>query len=196
MFCKKCGQKIEENSKFCIICGVKVSDTDESDIGTLKENTPSELRGLGGWLILVAIGLFVSLFRLINTVYYNVSLFADGTVDSASSVIPGIGGAMGFEIIGNSILFGFIVYLLYLFFKKKVQFPKYFIYLLVVNTIFLFLDYFIMSSLSVYGDAGQKDMAIILSEQVPAMFGTVISAVIWILYMKKSKRVKATFIEI
>ena len=198
MFCKKCGNKIEDGSKFRIHCGNNVLSTDNTAAPTTTP-TPeraviSGYEGLGGWLAIVGLGLFVRLFYLLKLVYTDASYFNDGTVDSVSSLVQGYSGALGFELLMGIGLSVAVIYLMYLYFKKKKNFPKYFIYYLIADVVFGLLGYFIVSSLAVYSDEARKVIADILSEQASTLFTAAISAVIWILYMKKSKRVKNTFV--
>ena len=202
MFCKKCGKKIENDSQFCSNCGKSILKIKElkTTMKTVVKNTTEDsdskdLKGLGGWLSIVGLSLFFLVFNLLNNIYTDVSLFNDGTVDSANEVIQGYSGLLTFEIIGNIALLALAIYTLYLYFKKKVKFPKYYIYLLIANVIFVFVDYFMMSSATVYDDTTRQVIDDTLSGMTTDMWQVVISSVIWISYMKKSKRVKATFIE-
>lgn len=198
MFCKKCGNKIEAGSKFCIHCGnnlLEVSDT----VATTPMPTPertiiSGYEGLSGWLAIVGLGLFVRLFYSLKLVYTDASYFTDGTVDSVSSLVQGYRGALGFELLMGVVLSLAVVYLMFLYFKKKKNFPRYFIYYLIADVVFGILGYFIMSSLAVYSDEARKVITDILSEQESTIFSAIVFAAIWILYMKKSKRVKNTFV--
>lgn len=64
MFCTKCGNKIEENSKFCSNCGSTISEVDNtknSSLETSDPTIPSFIWGIIGALVPIAgLILFVS----------------------------------------------------------------------------------------------------------------------------------------
>lgn len=155
----------------------------------LADNEP---RGLGGWLILVMIGLILSPIKigiLIGSIVF--PLFQGGTWEVLTT--PGSEHyhplwapllIFEFTINGTLILAG--VALLVLFFTKSRRFPRMFILYVAVTLIFQIADY-------------------VLGEQIPAVAAesaestveiarTVITAIIWVPYMLVSKRVKNTFI--
>jgi len=197
MFCKHCGKSIVDNAKFCAACGNSVSVPTE---GTPKQASPDKnLKGLGGWLVLVILGLFYTVAMQAYGAYESVTMFTDGTVeflsDSSSEVyIPGYSGLIKFEFIAEIVFLAAGIYLIYLFFKRSKKFPKYYIPLLVISAIYVILDYVILSSVSVSGEV-QQVIDDILSEQGSEIVRAVIGALIWGSYIKKSKRVKATFVE-
>ena len=200
MYCKKCGKKIEENSKFCTHCGKNILETKESKttIETVEKNTTKDdgsnnPKGLSGWLSLVGLGLIITPILLLWSIYNSISVY--DSADYMNELMPGLIGLVSFEIIGNIIFAGVAVYLLYLFFKKKTKFPQYYIYFLIGSLVFVGLDYFILSSLSADGYEAKKIITDSLSQGWMDMIRALISAVIWVSYMKKSRRVKATFIE-
>ncbi len=197
MFCKYCGKSILDNAKFCTACGKAVS----APVAEVPKQVTSEknLKGLGGWLVLVILGLFVSVLFQAYGAYESVTMFTDGTVEflsdpSSEVYIPGYGGLIKFEFIAGIIFLVAGIYLIYLFFKKSEKFPRYYVPFLVVSVIYAILDYALLSSVSVSGEV-QQVINDTLSEQGSEIGRAVIGALIWGAYMKRSKRVKATFIE-
>ncbi|MES2820995.1 MAG: DUF2569 domain-containing protein [Pseudomonadota bacterium] len=154
----------------------------------------NELKGLGGWLILVGIGVVVSPFRLAyayGPLYY--SIFTDGTfqvlTNSASEAYhPLWGPLLVAEALYNSLIVLASVYLIYLFFSKHYLFPRLYITIVGVSLVFIPLDAWLGSF--VITDEPMFDPA-----TAQEFFRTLISGVIWIPYMLLSKRVKATFVE-
>lgn len=197
MFCKHCGKSIADNAKFCAACGGSASTQVEE---APKQATPEKnLKGLGGWLVLVILGLFVTVLFQAYGAYESVTMFTYGTVEflsdpSSGVYIPGYGGLLKFELIAEIIFLAAGIYLVYLFFKKSRKFPKYYVSFLVITIIYLILDYALFSSVSVSGEV-QQIIDDTLSEQGGEIGKTVIGALVWGAYMRKSKRVKATFIE-
>jgi hypothetical protein len=197
IFCKNCGKSIADNVKFCASCGnaVSVLVTEVPKQAVVENN----LKGLGGWLVLVILGLFVSVLFQVYGAYESVNMFIDGTVEflsdpSSEVYIPGYGGLLKFEFIAEIIFLAAGTYLIYLFFKRSKKFPKYYAPFLIIVAIYVILDYAILSSVSVSGEV-QQVIDDILSEQGGEIGRAVIGALIWGSYMKKSKRVKATFVE-
>jgi len=200
MFCKKCGEKIEKDSKFCTHCGNNILEAKESkttietvEKNITKENGLNNPKGLSGWLSLVGLGLIITPVLLLWSIYNSISVY--DSADYINELIPGLVGLISFEIIGNIIFVGVAIYLLRLFFNKKTKFPQYYIYFLIGNLVFVGLDYFILSSLSADGYEAQQMITDSLSQGWTDMTRALISVVIWVSYMKKSKRVKVTFIE-
>lgn len=189
MFCKNCGKKLDDETKFCDSCSR--SNVSEN----LSEEETPQYKGLGGWLILVIIGLFVAVAFQAYAAYESITLFTDGTVESLKAYIPGYSSALKFELITEILFLAFIVYLIYLFFRKSRKFPKYYVPFLIISVAYLIIDYVILSSLTVSSNEMKQVIDEVLSEQGTEIGRVVISAIIWGLYMTKSKRVKATFVE-
>ena len=93
-------------------------------------NENNELKGLGGWLVLVGIGVVVGPFRIayeFGPLYY--SIFTDGSFEYLTT--PGTeayhqlwGLLLVFEAVCNSLIVLASLYLIYLFFSKHYIFPK------------------------------------------------------------------------
>jgi hypothetical protein len=77
--------------------------------------------------------------------------------------------------------------MVYLFFKKKKYFPKWYVGLVVVTIIFIILDSLIIQSVLQTESAFDEEI-------LKDLWRSVLSAFIWIPYMFVSKRVKATFV--
>lgn len=171
---------------------------DRTSTSDLSPEEAAKLKGIGGWLILVIIGLFVTLGYQLYTVYTDAQLFANGTVaflsDPSSKIyIPAYGGFLKFELIMSIILSVAAIYLVYLFFKKDSKFPKYYVMFLIAAAVYVLLDYGMLSLMTVPIEA-KKVIEDAMSEQGTAIGRAFIGALIWGSYMMKSKRVKATFI--
>lgn len=154
----------------------------------------NELKGLGGWLILVGFGVVIAPFRLAyeyGPMYY--SLFTDGTyefVTNPSSEIyhPLWGPLLIGEAIYNSFMVFATVYLLYLFFSKHYLFPKVYIAIVGISLVFIPLDAWIGSFVLI-------DEPIFDPVTMHEFLRVLIGGIIWVPYMLMSKRVKATFVE-
>ncbi|HVA96596.1 MAG TPA: DUF2569 domain-containing protein [Candidatus Acidoferrales bacterium] len=147
-------------------------------------------KGLGGWLIIVGFGLILGIALHVYGLFDYVTIFSNINSINFSGflVVSGIECALGI------IIFIIEMYLLYLFFKKSKNFPNYYIIFLWSLIAWTIIDYFMLSSLSAPTPELQKIIRDTSYESSRAIVKTFISSIIWIIYMHKSKRVKATFI--
>lgn len=172
---------------------------EKTSTSDLSAEEVSKFKGIGGWLVLVIIALFLTLGFQLYTVYTDAQLFSNGTVaflsdPSSGTYIPAYGGFLKFELIMSIMLIVAASYLIYLFFKKDHRFPKYYVIFLVASAVYVLLDYGMLSLITVPAEA-KKVIEDAMSEQGTAIGRAFIGALIWGSYMMKSKRVKATFIK-
>ena len=157
------------------------------------ENENSELEGLGGWLVLVGIGLVLSPIRLVfQSAIVFVPVFQDGTWQAitdpnSAQFIPYVGMLISFEILVNISFLLMGIALLYLFFTKHKLFPKAYIGFSIISVSLLLIDAW--ASTLVFPDMPMFD-----AETAGELARGLVAAAIWIPYMLVSKRVKATFI--
>jgi len=152
--------------------------TEESEGSTLVVDP--KLAGIRGWLILPAIGFILSLINGVNDLSEVFDLFS---VYAAA----GYGGIYALMILAY---IGFLVFLFYtvtLFFCKKRNAPSTIIILLIANIIVFSVFFVILLDLT----AGAEEIVNVSKKE---LIRGVISAAIWIPYFRKSKRVKATFV--
>jgi len=146
--------------------------------------------GLGGWLILIAIGLVVTPITVFFTITeYNLPLlndtemwreFADPNSAYYTSLFSFI---VYFELIGNIIILLFSILFLYLFFAKKRLFPKIYFWFLIGNLLFIFIDEVLANSMFEFEEFAYIET---LRQAIPCA--------IWLRYLAVSKRVKNTFV--
>ena len=153
----------------------------------------SEPTGLGGWLVLVAIGLLLSLLRLFAfDVQTFVPIFRDGTwaihtTPGSDAYHPLWAPLLVFELIGNA---GFIVAqlgLLVLFFKRSRNFPRLYVWVALLNLPFILVDAWLGSF--VLTDEPMIDPN--TAKELARSIGTI---AIWVPYMRVSRRVRNTFV--
>ena len=153
-----------------------------------------ELKGLGGWLILVGIGTVISPFFILYSfapAYY--SIFTGGAFEYLTTPGTEVYNPMwGPLIIGeaafNSLLVLASFYLIYLFFTKHYLFPRVFIAITLANAIFIPLDAWLVTF--VLPDEPMFD-----PETKKQLIKSLVGVFVWIPYMLVSKRVEATFVE-
>ena len=150
-------------------------------------------KGLGGWLILIGLGVALAPIRLLTTLttVYK-PLFDDGTwqlltTAGSEDYIPHFGTLLIAEITFNSLMLLASIYLVYLFFTKHYLFPRVFIGLALATLVFIPLDAWCVTRLF-------PEQPMFDQQTTGELVKTIITAVIWIPYMLVSKRVKATFV--
>lgn len=169
-------------------------------LGTGKGDTPNggnaarskEEHAIGGWLILVAIGLLVSPLLILINLGINIlptfepTLWRVLTTPGTKAYHPLSGPIMVFEAIGNIALLCLSAYAIVCFFRKSRSFPTLMISILLILPAYLLLDLVLMVQIP------------IVAESVPKGFywfvGGTISSGICVPYFRKSKRVKTTFV--
>ncbi|MGH8015140.1 MAG: DUF2569 domain-containing protein [Candidatus Zixiibacteriota bacterium] len=148
--------------------------------------------GLGGWLILVAIGLLISPLRIAGIEFTILSVMLDGTWSAISNSTsefynPLLAAIIPIEFALNlAFIFGFI-FLIYLFFTKSSIFPRWYIAIYLANLLVIIGD-------AVAVKFAVPEQPLIDPETSKEFLRSLMACVIWIPYMFKSKRVEATFI--
>ena len=152
-----------------------------------------DLQGIGGWLILVAIGICLSPLRLVFTflltapTYFDNAVWGERAIPQGGSFHPLFGPLLMFEIVGNLTVLGFSILMVYLFFAKRALFPKVYIAVAVATLGFLIIDQVLAHSISNIAEASDPG-------NIPAIGRSLLQCLIWCPYMLRSKRVKATFV--
>ena len=140
---------------------------------------------LGGWLILLTIGLFAApltiLYNLINSGYYSISKW-----DEISTGIGSVSNRalLVFEVTGNVALMCITSFCLVLVLKKRDIAPRFLKFNFLFNVIFLFAGYF-------FSGFVKQDFSNYRMERI---IETVIVAALWTYYINTSNRVKQTFV--
>lgn len=149
--------------------------------------------GLGGWLILIAIGLVLTPLKLgVLLTGTFLPMFTDGSVRALTT--PGSEHyhslwlpMIAYEVIGNGVFIVGSIVALILFFSRSRRFPHYYIVFLLANLAFLAIDELL----------GAKIPAVAASDDMTSLGQLVrvfVSCCIWVPYFLVSKRVKNTFV--
>lgn len=164
------------------------------DQPTIADNQPPGVSGLGGWLVLVQIGLILTIlvqllylpeFYLIVSDSENWNVF----ISRESEYYHPLWGPMFIiETVFSILLLGFTVFTLYMFYRKKSILPRLMIILYSAN-----LFYWVMDVILLYQIPLAREMED--GSSIRDMFTTLITCAIWIPYFLKSKRVKNTFVK-
>jgi len=161
--------------------------------GNHMDNDEKTLEGIGGWLILVAIGIVVTPIRIIMLIMATYpEIFLTGvwealTTQGSEAYSPLWAPILIIEILINSGMLLAWLYMAYLFFSKKVVFPKWYIGLAVFSLVFIIADAFAIKLVMPSEPVFDPDT---IKELMRSLF----MVVVWVPYMLISKRVKATFV--
>ena len=150
-------------------------------------------KGIGGWLLLPVIGMFVFPVRCVISLateylpIFEKDLWANLTTPGSNAYHPLWAPLLIYEVVFNLAFLVFDLFLLYLLFTKAHRFPKLYIAFAVLNLVFVVSD-------------------ALLGYQIPAVVAQGMDAIwkeigrsfmmvaIWVPYMLVSKRVKNTFV--
>ncbi len=148
--------------------------------------------GLGGWLILVGVGVCLAPIRLLFELRYYPDLFTDGTF--AVLTDPGFEGYHPFwgplilgELAFNVLMLLATLLLVGLFFTRHHWFPRFYILLLILSLLFIPIDIW-LTTLVLPGEV------VLDNDSLGQLVRLVVSSVIWIPYMLRSRRVRNTFV--
>jgi len=141
---------------------------------------------IGGWLILVALGLILTpvlgIISLANGNYFNINTWNNFSTYSYGTSLK---AHWIFEIAGYVIIVCFALFCLLLFFKRRDILPRYIIGYFIFCLLFHVVNYIFIALVTHYK---------IPSKYPENMVRSVIIAAIWVSYFLKSSRVKETFI--
>jgi len=153
---------------------------------TIPRNEPV---GLGGWLILVGLGVTLSPFRVLWSMSktlpsYGAATWGSLTTPGAANYDPAWAPILMFELIGNIGLVVFYCLLIWLFYRRMRLFPTVFIWVTALGWVFFTADELL---------AGLAP-AVVEPTNWPGIFRQALVALIWISYMRRSRRVRNTFV--
>ena len=157
--------------------------------------TVSEIEpvGISGWLLLPALAMIISPFRIAFEFYQTfVPLFQPSVwfaMLSTKSTFynPALALLLTWEIVANLLMLAFTIWLAYLFFKKQKGVAKLYIIWLAFGCVLQLADLFFGSLVTIVADQQNGD-------SYKELFKSIVAAAIWIPYFLKSKRVKNTFV--
>ena len=153
-----------------------------------------KLEGLGGWLILVGLGIIFSPLRIIVQIFPVYSeIFSNGsweaiTTPEAEAYNPLWAPILIGEITINGGLVLVWMFIAFLFFSRKKVFPKWYIGILVFTLGFILVDTLAIKAVL-------PSEPIFDPDTIKEFARSLIATLIWVPYMLISKRVKATFVK-
>jgi hypothetical protein len=152
-----------------------------------------KLEGLGGWLVLVGLGIIFSPLRIVSQAFPVYSdMFSNGawaalTTSGAKTYNPLWTLILSGEMAINVALVVAWAFIAFLFFTKKSVFPKWYIGILLFTVAFIIIDALVMKALL-------PNEPVFDAETTKEIARSLFVTLIWVPYMLISKRVKATFV--
>lgn len=204
MKCSKCGIEVPSSYLKCPSCGQgfhglssSSSFKEETSLQPTVDSNDSQnklnpilrgsVTGIGGWLILAAIFIPISIINVLFSSINSLKALEPGVWDSLttpglSTFIPYFSEFFIFEMILNASIIILLLYAAFLFYRKSARLPKFFILMLAYSFLAQIAD-FTAASAILPTDVSYRHM---LQALVPL--------IVWGLYFTKSKRVKNTFV--
>ena len=180
--CPRCG-KLSPASATACDCGFVFGSP-----ATIEPATGP--KGLGGWLVLLAIGLIIMPLRLLGVLGQDLKAFTGDTWRSLTNpespaYHPAWGPVIFAETLVNAAFLAGSFVLLNLFFNRRASFPRMAIIFLLASALFQLVEVIVGRLLlgSVVAQAGLDALAI-----------AAVSATIWTTYLLRSRRVANTFV--
>ncbi|WP_369417976.1 DUF2569 domain-containing protein [Cohnella mopanensis] len=154
---------------------------------------PLGISGLGGWLVLVQIGLYATLL-LLFVQFFNTTIPAFSPdiwgvlTDKQSAVYdPLWAPALVYEALYNVLMFAFCIYCLINLYSKKTIFPRLMIIGYSSGLIFGIIDYVLITQIPLANELEDGSL-------MRSILRAALSCAIWIPYLLKSERVHNTFV--
>ncbi|MNJ50042.1 hypothetical protein D3C77_453030 [compost metagenome] len=154
---------------------------------------PFEKSGLGGWLVVIQIGLYLTLLLLLNQIVnYDLVAITGETWDLLTTESSAYYNALWkpyiiFEVTFNILYFLFAIFILVQFYRKKSILPKLMIAFYSISVLIAFIDFTFVQQFEILTEIdGGKSLTSILR--------SLLTCLIWIPYFIKSERVNNTFV--
>lgn len=158
------------------------------DLVSTRNSTQDQ--GIGGWLVLIAIGVtitpFLMVYQIIDTNYFEAGIWEHIYNPNSSDYSLGVGILIIVEMLFNILFAIFATLNAILLFQRRSIFPNVFIAYLILNFLFICLDYIVLS----HYHYGEFDI-----DTISDIVKRIIYMAIWIPYLMMSERVKNTFVK-
>lgn len=165
----------------------------ETNLNEQKDFRPHGIAGLGGWLILLQIGIYgtliVQLLQLpdLSSTIFDPETWSALTSSESEFYHPSWGFIIIFESVYNVAIIGLCIYILINFYLKKSIVPRLLIILYVSVPIVGLIDYLFLLQIPLVKEMGTDNS---IRDIIRSMF----TCAIWTAYLLKSERVRNTFI--
>ncbi|MDD5194843.1 MAG: DUF2569 family protein [Candidatus Omnitrophica bacterium] len=150
----------------------------------------NKISGIGGWLILPTIGIFISSVMYFVNIFRKLSFLGSSEYEKLILQYSGLGMLNLYELFFQFFALVLFLNIVWLFFRKKIFLPKAMISLMWIVFSFSLIDF--IWGLNVFGS--EDALVLIFLLKSTNVIGLLIASIIWTAYFLKSRRVKNTFI--
>ncbi|WP_229729813.1 DUF2569 domain-containing protein [Paenibacillus silvae] len=160
---------------------------------SMREYRPLGVSGLGGWLILIQIGLWFTLVMLLAQIsqsvlpILNTETWEILTSKDSAYYHPLWGPVIIFEAIYNILFLLFTVYVIVAFYRKKAILPRLMIIFYSLSLTVVIVDSLLLSQIPMARELAD-------GSSIRDIARSAIACAIWIPYFIKSERVQNTFV--
>ncbi len=160
---------------------------------SMREYRPLGVSGLGGWLILIQIGLWFTLVMLLAQIsqsvlpILNTETWEILTSKDSGYYHPLWGPMIIFEAIYNILFLLFTVYVIVAFYRKKAILPRLMIIFYSLSLTVVIVDSLLLSQIPMARELAD-------GSSIRDIARSAIACAIWIPYFIKSERVQNTFV--
>ncbi|WP_145403209.1 DUF2569 family protein [Paenibacillus silvae] len=160
---------------------------------SMREYRPLGVSGLGGWLILIQIGLWFTLVMLLAQIsqsvlpILNTETWEILTSKDSGYYHPLWGPIIIFEAIYNILFLLFTVYVIVAFYRKKAILPRLMIIFYSLSLTVVIVDSLLLSQIPMARELAD-------GSSIRDIARSAIACAIWIPYFIKSERVQNTFV--
>jgi FtsH-binding integral membrane protein len=191
--CPSCGIQLPESTDVCAACGyarqplpseavpADVSLATAPVLGTPAFATDSDLKGIGGWLIVHAVGLGIAPLVSLVAVFTDLRILNAASYQAGLHARPGLAILILFEASTNVIMFLGLIGLNILFYRTRRSFRRWIIAFLIAAFVVTLCDHL-------------WTMHFLPSTTWTAVAQRLVAALIWVPYFLQSRRVKQTFV--
>jgi hypothetical protein len=158
----------------------------EADV-TESRNQQPELTGIGGWLVLVAIGQVFGIFRILF-------FLRDYYTRMDARIFEKYPAAIWGEAVVNAGILALVISTTVLFFRRSRKFPRFFICEMIAMVVLPIITIvWVAFAISIYSGRTFWELASLDREDGIQLVAAMIGAAVWIPYILLSQRVANTF---
>ncbi|MNJ35843.1 DUF2569 domain-containing protein [Paenibacillus bouchesdurhonensis] len=156
------------------------------------EDPPLGVSGLGGWLVLIQIGLYISIIARFVTMIQSLSMLSSSgtgsilTSPDSPYYHPIWKTAFIFEGVSSVIMLLFTIIILTSFYQKKLILPRLMIIFYSVNFLLLLITILMLNEIPLAKEVQGAN-------SISTLIGGILGCAVWIPYFIRSERVKNTF---
>lgn len=188
--CKQCSAALDDGATACTHCGNAVADIAAPSIepagpiatysNLQTTSNGGDLEGIGGWLVLVAIGLAIAPFTCLHGLFTDLRALFGANYSGLFSSGPGIAILFLFETATNTVFLVAALVLNVMFYRKKRGIPVWMSTYLIAHFVAILID--------------QVGSQLLLGHSHPGeITNSFLGMAIWVPYLVRSRRVEATF---